>query len=31
MEASALPTNGGLWLQQAPVENIDQMPWPGYH
>lgn len=27
MEACALPTNGGLCLEQAPVENFDQMPW----
>lgn len=27
MEASDLPTNRGLWLQQAPVENLDEMPW----
>lgn len=27
MEASALPTNRGLWLYQALVENVDLMSW----
>lgn len=27
MEACALPTNRGLCLEQALVENFDQMPW----